>query len=75
VDSEEVVEWRALTVALMDELLTEIRFRNQDMKQLTMSKMLQNATWVMGRELAFKRDPSGNPPLKIVADNKSGTLF
>jgi len=40
-----------------------------------MSQMLQNGTWIFGREMAFKRDPLGNPPLKIQDEKKSGTLF
>lgn len=69
-----MVEWRALTVALLGEVLAELRKTNGNDK-LTMSQLLQTVTWPLGRELAFKRDPKGHPPVKLGGEDVSGTVF
>jgi Protein of unknown function (DUF1688) len=70
VGDEIVVEWRALTVALLDELAPLIR-RHLDAPQLPLACVLEGGTWATGRELAARlRD--GRPPLSIVSD---GTVF
>jgi hypothetical protein len=73
VDSPVVVEWRALTVALLDRLAAVIRQRlGQDAESLPLAKILEGGTWAAGRKLAFARRPDGSPPLKVISD---GTVF
>lgn len=70
VDDEIVVEWRALTVALLDELAPLVRTR-LGAPQLPLACVLEGGTWAAGRALAARlRD--GRPPLSIVSD---GTVF
>jgi hypothetical protein len=73
VDSRLVVEWRALTVALLDRLAVVIRQRlRKDAESLPLAKILEGGTWAAGRKLAFERRPDGAPPLKVISD---GTVF
>jgi len=73
VDSELVVEWRALTVALLDRLAEGMRQRlGMDRRTLPLAKVLQGGTWAAGRTIAKKLRPGGGPPLKVVSD---GTVF
>jgi hypothetical protein len=68
-----VVEWRALTVALLDRLADSLRQRvGLDPVSLPLAKILQGGTWAAGRATAFARRPDGSPPIKIVSD---GTVF
>ncbi|MBC5785363.1 URC4/urg3 family protein [Ramlibacter sp. USB13] len=69
---ELVVEWRALTVALLDEVAVEVRkLLHLDAERLPLACVLEGGTWAAGRELAAKHR-NGLPPLKIASD---GTLF
>lgn len=70
VSSELVVEWRALTVALIDELAPLVRAR-LGAPELPLACILEGGTWAAGRELAAELR-SGNPPLLIDSD---GTVF
>ncbi|TAL60512.1 MAG: DUF1688 family protein [Legionella sp.] len=71
--SELVVEWRALTVALLDEIANLIRSKLQmDANALPLAKILQGGTWEAGRQIAKQKRPSGTPPLHIISD---GTVF
>lgn len=74
VTSEIVVEWRALTVALLDRLADPVRERlGLDASQFPLAKLLQGGTWAAGRRIAAeRRPPGGAPPLAIAAD---GTVF
>jgi hypothetical protein len=73
VDSELVVEWRALTVALLDKLADAIREKlNMDRQSLPLARILQGGTWTAGRNVAKKLRADGGPPLTIVSD---GTVF
>ncbi|MPT23582.1 MAG: DUF1688 family protein, partial [Starkeya sp.] len=74
VTSELVVEWRALTVALMDLLADRVRERlGLDASEFPLAKLLQGGTWTAGRRIAAeRRPPAGPPPLAIDAD---GTVF
>jgi len=70
--SEPVVEWRALTVALLDEIARRMRERLQlDARQLPLAKVLQGGTWAAGRRIASERR-DGSPPVRLVSD---GTVF
>lgn len=72
VGDELVVEWRALTVALLDELAPLVRKRlGADAAVLPLACVLEGGTWAAGRRLAQQlRD--GRPPLSIRSD---GTVF
>jgi hypothetical protein len=72
-DSEVVVEWRALTVALIDRLADRVRaMLGLTPGQLPLGKVLQGGTWSAGRSLARQLRSDGGPPLRVVSD---GTLF
>ncbi|RYF19294.1 MAG: DUF1688 family protein [Comamonadaceae bacterium] len=69
---ELIVEWRALTVALLDELAIEVRkLLHLDEQRLPLACVLEGGTWTAGRELA-QRHRHGLPPLKVISD---GTVF
>ena len=68
-----VVEWRALTVALLDRLADAMRRRlGMDQESLPLGKVLQGGTWAAGRIIARKRRPDGGSPIKVASD---GTVF
>jgi hypothetical protein len=68
-----VVEWRALTVALLDRLAEMVRKRlGRDAASFPLAKVLQGGTWAAGREIARARRADGSPPIKVVSD---GTVF
>jgi hypothetical protein len=69
---ELIVEWRALTVALLDELAGEVRkLLHLDARRLPLACVLEGGTWAAGRELA-QRHRGGLPPLRVASD---GTVF
>ncbi len=71
--SEAIVEWRALTVALLDELAELIRKQlHKDATSLPLAKILQGGTWEAGRRIAKKTRAQGTPPIQIISD---GTVF
>jgi Protein of unknown function (DUF1688) len=73
VGSPLVVEWRALTVALLDRLAEQVRSRlNVDALALPLGKILQGGSWAAGRQLAARLRADGAPPLQIRSD---GTVF
>ena len=73
VASEFIVEWRALTVALMDALLGLVRKELRVGASFTMPHMLQGGTWAAGRKIARElRPPDGASPIPVAAD---GTVF
>jgi len=73
VGSPLVVEWRALTVALLDRLAESLRARlGLDAKALPLASILQGGTWATGRLLAFERRADGSPPIRVISD---GTVF
>jgi Protein of unknown function (DUF1688) len=73
VDSALVVEWRALTVALLDRILPFVRERLGVTKDVfPLGALLEGGTWAAGRKLARKIRADGGPPLTVVSD---GTVF
>ncbi|MBR0851466.1 URC4/urg3 family protein [Bradyrhizobium diazoefficiens] len=73
VDSLLVVEWRALTVALLDKLAERVRAKlGRTPQTLPLASILEGGTWAAGRAIAFSRRPDGAPPLKVISD---GTVF
>jgi hypothetical protein len=68
-----VVEWRALTVALLDRVAGELRRRlGLDATSLPLAKVLEGGTWRAGRAIAAERRADAGPPLRVRSD---GTVF
>lgn len=69
---ELVVEWRGLTVALLDEIAPLVRAcLGVDDAAMPLACVLEGGTWAAGRESA-QRLRGGLPPLNVVSD---GTVF
>ena len=69
---ELVVEWRALTVALLEELAVEVRrLLHVDAERMPLACVLEGGTWAAGRASA-QRLRGGLPPLTVASD---GTVF
>jgi hypothetical protein len=70
---EAVVEWRALTVALLDRLAPMVRDRlGKTAAEMPLAAVLEGGSWAAGREVAAELRADGRPPLAIASD---GTLF
>ena len=70
---EFIVEWRALTIALLDEVAQGVRARlGRSEHELPLACILEGGTWAAGREIARELRADGSPPLQIESD---GTLF
>jgi len=73
VGSELVVEWRGLTVRLIDDVADQVRKQlGKTKSEFNLAHVLEGGTWRAGRELAFKLRSNGTPPIKIRSD---GTVF
>ncbi|MBV8537328.1 MAG: DUF1688 family protein, partial [Alphaproteobacteria bacterium] len=70
VGSSLVVEWRALTVVLLDRIAPLIG--RELGRELPLAKVLEGGTWAAGRRLAAERRPGGVPPITVDSD---GTVF
>lgn len=71
--AEPIVEWRALTVILLDETAARLRTqRGLTAEQLPLAKVLQGGTWTAGRKIAAEKRPGGPPPIAVETD---GTTF
>ncbi|ANE79411.1 uracil phosphoribosyltransferase [Mycobacterium adipatum] len=69
---ELVVEWRALTVALLDDLAVLVRERlGVSAQALPLACVLEGGSWAAGRALAQELR-GGLPPLTVISD---GTVF
>jgi hypothetical protein len=72
-DSELVIEWRALTIVLLDLLADALRKKlSRTAEELPLVKILEGGTWHAGRKIAASLRPGGPPPLKL---NMDGTVF
>jgi len=72
-DSELIIEWRALTVTLLDQIGNEVRkLLGKSQTELPLVKILEGGTWHAGRKIAAQLRTDGGPPLKIKSD---GTVF
>ena len=68
-----MVEWRALTVALLDRLAPLVWERlGLTAEPPPLVKMLEGGTWSAGRRIAAECRPGGGPPIEVVSD---GTVF
>jgi hypothetical protein len=74
VQSEFIVEWRALTIALLDRLAPMVRERlGKTENEMPLGCILEGGTWSTGREVAQEKRPPGGPsPISIKSD---GTVF
>ncbi|HEX4353560.1 MAG TPA: URC4/urg3 family protein [Polyangiales bacterium] len=73
VGSEVVVEWRALTVALLDRIAPLVRVElGVDQAALPLAAVLEGGTWAAGRALAQKLRPGAASPIRVLSD---GTVF
>jgi len=71
--SEIIVEWRALTISLLDKIAGVIREKlSLTASELPLVKVLQGGTWIAGRKIAKELRKDGTPPIKIKSD---GTIF
>lgn len=70
---EFVIEWRALTVTLLDELAVLVRERlGVSAEALPLACVLEGGSWAAGRQIAAERREGGTPPFAIDSD---GTVF
>jgi hypothetical protein len=68
-----IVEWRALTVVLLDQTATLVqKILGLSAAQFPLAKVLQGGTWTAGRKIAATRRAGGIPPLQVDSD---GTVF
>ncbi len=72
-DATVIIEWRGLTIHLLQLLADRLRHRWQmDAAQLSLAQILQGGTWQAGRTIAAQRRHKGEPPLRLLSD---GTVF
>jgi hypothetical protein len=72
-ESDLVIEWRALTVHLLDRIGAAVqKSMNLTSEQFPLAKVLEGGTWWAGRFLAKEKRGDGSPPLQIESD---GTVF
>jgi hypothetical protein len=70
--SEVIVEWRSLTVILLDQIAAAVRTKlAMDETTLPLVKVLQGGTWSAGRQIAANLR-GGSPPIQLESD---GTVF
>jgi len=73
VGSALVVEWRALTVALLDQIAALIRQQWElTIDEFPLARVLEGGTWAAGRRLARDKRADGSPPIAVESD---GTVF
>jgi hypothetical protein len=66
-----IIEWRALTVALLDRIVPMVADA-LGVAGLPLARVLEGGTWFAGRELAAERRADGGSPLRVESD---GTVF
>jgi hypothetical protein len=72
-ETDVVVEWRALTVALLDRVAEEMRQAlGLTAQALPLAKVLEGGTWRAGRQIAAARRADAGAPLRVISD---GTVF
>lgn len=73
VGSDLIIEWRALTIALLDRTAASLRASlGLSADELPLARVLEGGTWRAGRAIAAERRSDGRPPLLIDSD---GTVF
>jgi hypothetical protein len=70
---EVIVEWRGLTVALLDEVGRAVREKlGKTPEELPLAKVLEGGTWAAGRQAAKEKRKDATPPILVASD---GTVF
>jgi hypothetical protein len=73
VDNPLIVEWRALTVCLLDELALRLQERRKlSPQEFPLACVLEGGSWWAGRKIAKLKRPNSAPPLNLILD---GTVF
>jgi hypothetical protein len=73
VDCELIVEWRALTVALLDLLAPLVREKlGLNAQDFPLACVLEGGSWAAGRKIAKLKRANGGPPFTVISD---GTVF
>jgi hypothetical protein len=73
VSSDLVIEWRALTIALLDRTVAGLRsVLGVSAEELPLVSALEGGTWSAGREVAKEKRAAGGPPIVVESD---GTVF
>jgi len=73
VGTQLIVEWRALTVVLLDRIAEEVRKRlGKTADELPLIAVLEGGTWHAGRTIAKRLRADGSAPIRIRLD---GTVF
>lgn len=68
-----IVEWRALTIVLLDTLATKLqKVKNMSPQELPLASVLEGGSWSAGRKLAKQLRSLASPPFKI---KLTGTVF
>lgn len=71
--SELIIEWRALTVQLLDAVGEIIQKKlSKSPEEFPLAKVLEGGTWWAGRKLANEKRQGGVPPITLDSD---GTVF
>ncbi|MDD4975851.1 MAG: URC4/urg3 family protein [Bacteriovorax sp.] len=72
-DSELIIEWRGLTIALLDRIGGAVQKKlHKSPSEFPLAKVLEGGTWWAGRKAAKALRVDSSPPLKIESD---GTVF
>lgn len=72
-DEPLILEWRALTVHLLDIIGAEVqKALGKTPQDFPLAKVLEGGTWWAGRFLAKEKRSDGGPPLQLKSD---GTVF
>ena len=70
---EVIVEWRALTVTLIELAAERLRAHlGLDTNTLPLAKILEGGTWAAGRQIAHLKRIGGGPPIRILSN---GSVF
>jgi len=71
--SELIVEWRAMTVCLLDQLADMVREQfGKTKEELPLMRILEGGTWRAGRIIARELREKGDSPISILS---TGTVF
>ncbi len=68
-----ILEWRAMTVALLDRIAPLVRERlGKTADEMPLAAILEGGTWAAGRRVAAQLRAGGGPPINIQSD---GSVF
>ncbi len=68
-----IVEWRAMTVVLLDRIAVTIREKlERTAADLPLASILEGGTWAAGRRIAAAKRADAAPPIQIISD---GSVF